>query len=95
MCYSKLGNNDASFGALAKGLAIDPAHKKTLYRRGLYFETVKKDYDKALEDFRKALGTGGVLTDEDKVIAKAVDRVRKELDKQNAQEKKMWSKAFA
>eukprot|EP01031_Cornospumella_fuschlensis_P029297 gene29297-35369_t len=102
LCYSKLGNHENSLGAMEKALAIDPAHKKTLYRRGVYFETVKKDFDRALQDFKKALGngnsgsgSGSAATEEDKVLAKAVERCRKEIDRQTAQEKKIWAKAFA
>lgn len=88
-CYVKLDNWDNVLRNCDEALKIDPNSTKALFRRSSYYEH-KKDWDNALKDLKKC----SELNPEDKLIAKAVERVRKEIQKEKDKEKKMWGNAF-
>jgi heat shock protein 4 len=99
LCYSKLDQWEQVLIQANHVLQIDARNKKALYRRGCYYEN-KRDYDAALLDYKQCtdMVNGGddvVLTNEDKLIVKAMERVKKEIQKLKDKEKKMWGKAFA
>ena len=89
--YIKLANWDNVLRNCNDALMIDAKNPKALFRRASYYEN-KKDWTNALND----LNTSQSVTEvEDKLVTKAVDRVKKEIQKEKDKEKKMWGKAFA
>lgn len=88
-CYIKLENWDSTLRNCDEALTIDSNNPKALFRRSVVWEA-KKEYEKALDDLRRA----GEINPQDAMIVKAVDRVTKLIAKEKAKEKKMWGKAF-
>jgi tetratricopeptide (TPR) repeat protein len=88
-CYIKLENWDNALRNVEDALAIDSNNSKAIFRRATVLEA-KKDYEKALKDFKRA----EELTPQDKLICKAVERVSKLVQKEREKEKKMWGRAF-
>lgn len=74
-----------------EALAISPTSAKAYFRRSAAYEA-KKEFEKALEDLKMAANH---TPTEDKAITKAVERVKKLIQKEKDKEKKMWGKAFA
>merc|ERR1719231_556012 len=71
-CYIKLENFDNVIRNCDEALSIEPNNAKALFRRATAYET-KKDWDRALEDLKKA----AVSNPEDKAIPKAEERIKK------------------
>ena len=63
---------------------------QAFFRRSAALEA-KKEFDLALADARKAQELNDV---EDKLVTKAMDRIKKEIQKEKDKEKKMWGNAF-
>jgi tetratricopeptide (TPR) repeat protein len=74
-----------------EALAISPTSAKALFRRAAAYEA-KKEFELALDDLKAAASH---TPTEDKAITKAVDRVKKAIQKEKDKEKKMWGKAFS
>ena len=64
---------------------------KAYFRRSAAYEA-KKDYDKAFEDIKKASEHSPT---EDKAVVKAMERVKRLIQKEKEKEKEMWGKAFS
>lgn len=90
-CYLKLEQYDRVFQHCNDTLEAEPANVKALYRRSIAYEA-KKDWEKAFADVRKCQELNDT---EDKLVTKAADRIKKEIAKQKAHEKKVWGKAFS
>lgn len=90
-CYSKVENHEQMLRYCEEALKLNPKSLKALFRRSQYYEH-KKEYEMALQDLKKCqeYNTGN----EDKLVTKAMERVKKEIQKQKDKEKKMWGKAF-
>lgn len=88
-CYLKLENWEQVIRNCDDAIAIDPNSAKGLFRRGSAHEN-RKDWDKALSDFKKA----EALAPEDKLVAKAIDRIKKAIQREKDKEKKMWGGVF-
>lgn len=90
-CYIKLENWEQVERNCNDALKLDAKCVKALFRRGSFYEQ-KKEWELALTDYR----TCAEINDtEDKLVTKAMERVRKEIQKLKDKEKKMWGKAFA
>lgn len=92
-CYSKVDNWDQVLRNCEEALKLNPKALKALFRRSQYYE-FKKDYEKALKDLQLCMEYNTSLN-EDKLVTKGIDRVKKEMQKLKDKEKKMWGKAFA
>lgn len=90
-CYLKLENWEQALRNCEDALHIDPLNVKALFRRSQYFEH-KKDFERALTDVKKCQE---LAETEDKMVTKASERIKKELQKEKNKEKKMWGKAFS
>lgn len=88
-CYIKLENWDNTLRNCDDALNIDANNSKALFRRSVVWEA-KKDYEKALDDLKRA----EELNPEDKLIVKAKEKILKLIAKEKEKEKKMWGKAF-
>jgi tetratricopeptide (TPR) repeat protein len=88
-CYLKMENWDQAIRYADESLVLSPTSAKALFRRAAAFES-KKDLEKAHEDLKKAVE----YAPDDKGIQKALDKVKKLIQKETEKEKKMWSKAF-
>lgn len=99
LSYTKMENWELVLVHVNNALAIDKTNKKALYRRGVYYETHKKDMEKAYADYKACAdtitATAEEMGNEDKLILKAVERMKKDQEKVKDKEKKMWGKAFA
>eukprot|EP00981_Chlorochromonas_danica_P007488 scaffold1755_cov258-Ochromonas_danica.AAC.10 len=101
LAYFKVEKWELVLTHVEKVLALDKKNKKALYRRGSYYEIHKKDMEKAYADYKASadlIPAGQALTEmnnEDKLIMKAMERMKKEMTKLKEKEKKMWGKAFA
>eukprot|EP01039_Chlorochromonas_danica_P006163 gene6163-6791_t len=101
LAYFKVEKWELVLTHVEKVLALDKKNKKALYRRGSYYEIHKKDMEKAYADYKACadlIPAGQALTEmnnEDKLIMKAMERMKKEMTKLKEKEKKMWGKAFA
>jgi len=89
-CYIKLENFDNVIRNCDEALSIEPNNAKALFRRATAYET-KKDWDRALDDLKKA----AVSNPEDKAIPKAEERIKKMVAKEKAKDKKIWGNAFS
>lgn len=90
-CYLKLENYDNAIRYSTDALEISPTSVKAYFRRSAAYEA-KKDYDKAFEDIKKASEHSPT---EDKAVVKAMERVKRLIQKEKEKEKKMWGKAFS
>ncbi|KAJ1429030.1 Hsp70 protein-domain-containing protein [Ochromonadaceae sp. CCMP2298] len=91
-CYIKLENWDQVLRNCDDALAIDVGSIKALFRRASYHEK-RKDWDAATADLKRA----AVLQEaagEDKAITVALERIKKEVLKEKAKDKKTWGKMF-
>ena len=88
-CYIKLENWDNTLRNVEEALKIDSSNSKALFRRSVAWEA-KKEYDKALEDLKRAQA----VYPDDTMIQKATERILKLISKEKAKEKKMWGRAF-
>ena len=61
-----------------------------MFRRATAHEK-KKDWEKALADLKLA----AEANPEDKAIPQAEDRVKRQIQKEKAKDKKVWGKAFS
>ena len=89
-CYIKLENYDNVIRNCDEALSIEPNNAKALFRRATAYET-KKDWDKALEDLKKA----ALANPDDKAIPKAEERIKRMVAKEKAKDKKIWGNAFS
>jgi heat shock 70kDa protein 4 len=91
-CYSKVENHEQMLRNCEEALKLNDHCLKALFRRSQYYEH-KKEYELALQDLKKCVdyNTSG---NEDKLVTKATDRVKREMQKEKDKEKKMWGKAF-
>jgi len=89
-CYLKMENLDKVVMHASHALQIDEKSTKAYYRRALAMEK-KKDYEKAKADLEAALKEAP----EDKAVLKLMERVKAQIKRQTAKEKKMWGKAFS
>jgi tetratricopeptide (TPR) repeat protein len=90
-CYIKIESWEQVLRNCEEVLTIEPNNIKALFRRSIYFES-KKDWEKALMDVKKCQELSDM---EDKLVTKASDRIKKEIQKEKNKEKKMWGKAFS
>jgi len=90
-CYIKLESWEQVLRNCDEVLQIEYNNIKALYRRSIYYEN-KKDWEKALLDIKKCQELNDV---EDKLVTKASERIKKEIQKEKNKEKKMWGKAFS
>merc|ERR1712146_468486 len=74
-CYIKLENYDNVIRNCDEALSIEP----------------KNDWDKALEDLKKA----ALANPDDKAIPKAEERIKRMVAKEKAKDKKIWGNAFS
>lgn len=81
---------DATIRNCDDALKLEAGNTKVLYRRAAAYEA-KKLFDEAKADLDVALK----LAPEDKAINALSTRVAAQIKRQQEQEKKMWSKAFA
>lgn len=88
-CYLKLENWEQAIRNCDDAIAIDASNAKGLFRRGSAHEA-RKDWEKAMADFKRAES----LAPEDKLVAKAIDRIKKQMQKEKDKEKKMWGGVF-
>lgn len=93
-CYIKLDSWEQVLRNCNDAITIDNNNVKGYYRRSTYYEH-KKDYDKALSDLKKCQEINSANSIEDKLVTKALERIKKEIAKEKNKEKKMWGKAFA
>ena len=71
-------------------LEIDPNNPKAFFRRSAGYEA-KKQWEEALSDAKKAQELSDV---EDKLVSKAIERIKKEIQKVKDKEKKMYGNMF-
>lgn len=91
-CYIKLCSWEQVLRNCNEALALDPNNAKAYFKRSQYHELAKKDFDEALKDLKTCQK---LSTATDPNIDKAIQRVKKEIEKIKAKEKSMWGKAFA
>jgi len=89
-CYLNLENWDQAMRNCDDALGIDENNAKALFRRSAVWEA-KKEYEMALTDLKSA----EKLAADDKMISKAIDRIRKQIQKEKDKAKKTWGGAFA
>jgi tetratricopeptide (TPR) repeat protein len=91
-CYIKLENWEQVQRNCDDALKLDPRCVKALFRRGSFYEH-KKEWETALKDYQTCVTLNEGT--EDKLVTKAIERVKKEIQKLKDKEKKMWGKAFS
>ncbi len=91
-CYSKVENQEQMLRYCEEALKLNPKSLKALFRRSQYYEH-KKEFELASQDLKKCQEYN-ITGNEDKLVTKALERVKKEIQKLKEKEKKMWGKAF-
>ncbi|XP_078262730.1 peptidyl-prolyl cis-trans isomerase D [Rhinoraja longicauda] len=89
-CKLKLCDWDGTIEHCDEALAINQSNTKALYRRAQAWQA-KKDYDKALDDLKKALD----ITPEDKAVNNELLRVKQKKKELKDKEKATYAKMFA
>jgi len=89
-CYINMENWEQAMRNCDDALKLDEYSVKALFRRSAVWEQ-KKEWEKAMQDLKNA---EKIATD-DKMIGKAIDRVKKMILKEKEKEKKTWGGAFA
>jgi len=94
MCWLKItdaeNHYEQAIRSCGEALELDGECVKAYYRRAMALEG-KKDFESAKKDLERA----GQLAPDDKAVKKLLDRVEAQIKRQEAKEKKMWSKAFS
>lgn len=94
MCWLKItdaeNHLEQAIRSCGEALELDDTCTKAYFRRATALEA-KKDFEGAKKDLARA----GELAPEDKSVKKLMERVEAQIKRQEAKEKKMWSKAFS
>mmetsp|Transcript_50356 Transcript_50356/g.116247 ORF Transcript_50356/g.116247 Transcript_50356/m.116247 type:complete len:719 (-) Transcript_50356:699-2855(-) len=94
MCWLKItdaeNHLEQAIRSCGEALQLDDTCVKAYFRRATALEA-KKDYEGAKKDLLRA----SELAPEDKAVKKLTERVEAQIKRQEAKEKKMWSKAFS
>ncbi|XP_069782340.1 peptidyl-prolyl cis-trans isomerase D [Narcine bancroftii] len=88
-CKLKLGDWDGTIESCDEALTINQSNTKALYRRAQAWQA-KKDYDKAMDDLKKAQE----VTPEDKAINNEILRVKQKKKEERDKEKATYAKMF-
>ncbi|CAM9756512.1 unnamed protein product [Heterosigma akashiwo] len=88
-CYLKMDNLDKMLQNCNDALSYNGDNPKALYLRAFCYEK-KRKFEESKVDLEKALKFNA----EDSASIKLLERVKIQIKRQEAKEKKMWSKAF-
>ena len=89
-CYIKLQFWEQVLNNCNDAISLDAKNPKAFFRRASYYEN-KKEWEKAMDDMKTCQKLSEVP---DVNVTKGIDRIKKEIQKENDTAKKTWGRAF-